>query len=91
MAPDTCTLKTKQTFTEYILAVVREDEQVTTTSLGQHRAPRSLGMLTGSSGQSAMTDSKDNDTSAQSQAERDKTVAANEGGSVRTTVEVGLL
>ena len=47
--------------------------------------------MAGSSGQSAMTGSRDNDTSAQSQAERDQTVAANEGGSVRTTGEVGLL
>ena len=36
----------------------------------------------------AMTDSRDNDTSVQSQAERDKTVAANEGGSERSSVGV---
>ena len=38
----------------------------------------------------AMTDSRDNDTPAQPQSERDKTVAGNEGGSVRTTVGVEL-
>ena len=38
----------------------------------------------------AMTDNRDNDTPAQPQSERDKTVAGNEGGSVRTTVGVKL-
>ena len=34
----------------------------------------------------AVTHKEDNDTPVQSQSERDKTVAGNEGGSVRTTV-----
>ncbi|MDD4474986.1 MAG: hypothetical protein PHV95_04225 [Eubacteriales bacterium] len=38
----------------------------------------------------AMTNSEDNDTPVQSQSEREKTVAGNEGGSVRTTVGVKL-
>ena len=38
----------------------------------------------------AMTGSRDNDTSVQSQAERDETVAANEGGSERSSVGVKL-
>ena len=38
----------------------------------------------------AMTNNGDNDTPAQSQSERDNTVAGNEGGSVRTTVGVKL-
>ena len=37
-----------------------------------------------------MTNSEDNDTPVQSQSEREKTVAGNEGGSVRTTVGVKL-
>ena len=36
----------------------------------------------------AITHKEDNDTPVQSQSERDKTVAGNEGGSVRTTVGV---
>ena len=38
----------------------------------------------------AMTRAEDNDTPDQSQSEREKTVAGNEGGSVRTTVGVEL-
>ena len=38
----------------------------------------------------AITHKEDNDTPVQSQSERDKTVAGNEGGSVRTTVGVKL-
>ena len=38
--PQPGTLKTEQTFTEYILAAVREDKQVTPTSHGQKRALR---------------------------------------------------
>jgi len=38
----------------------------------------------------AMTAKEDNDTPVQSQSEREKTVAGNEGGSVRTTVGVKL-
>lgn len=38
----------------------------------------------------AKTHKEDNDTPVQSQSERDKTVAGNEGGSVRTTVGVKL-
>ena len=38
----------------------------------------------------AMTAKEDNDTPVQSQSEREKTVAGNEGGSVRTTVGVEL-
>ena len=39
----------------------------------------------------AMTHKENNGTPVQSQSERDKTVAGNEGGSVRPTVEVELL
>ena len=39
----------------------------------------------------AVTRKEDNDTPAQSQSERDKTVAGNEGGSGRPSVEVKLL
>ena len=38
----------------------------------------------------AMTDNRDNDTPAQSQVERDKTVANDEGGSDRPSVGVKL-
>ena len=38
----------------------------------------------------AITHKEDNDTPVQSQSEREKTVAGNEGGSVRTTVGVEL-
>ena len=38
----------------------------------------------------AMISNRANDTPVQSQSERDKTVAGNEGGSVRTTVGVKL-
>ena len=38
----------------------------------------------------AVTHKEDNDTPVQSQSERDKTVAGNEGGSVRPTVGVEL-
>ena len=38
----------------------------------------------------AITHKEDNDTPVQSQSERDKTIAGNEGGSVRTTVGVEL-
>ena len=40
LLPRSGTLKTEQTYTEYILAAVRKDEQVTPTSHGQTRALR---------------------------------------------------
>ncbi len=53
-------------------------------------APRNVQRRAAAPHGNAMTGSRDNDTSVQSQAERDKTVAANEGGSERSSVGVRL-
>ena len=84
-----CILKIENSLAEYRPAAARKGEQVS-----GHR-PASAGLLLlelpcGSSARFAMTGSGDNDTSLQSQAERDQTVAANEEGSARTAAGVKL-
>ena len=87
-----CSLKTEYPFAKYLLFVIVISISV---SRGTPRpAARRRAITTYSKYRAApdfaITHKEDNDTPVQSQSERDKTVAGNEGGSVRPTVGVEL-
>ena len=82
-----CSLKTEYPFDKYLLFVIVISISV---SRGTPRPAARLRAITTYSKYRAapdfaITHKEDNDTPVQSQSERDKTVAGNEGGSVRTT------
>lgn len=83
-------MKTEYTFAEYIPAVARKGSGFAPTGDGKAETSRNVQRCAVAPHSNAMTGSRDNDTSVQSQAERDKTVAANEGGSERSSVGVKL-
>ena len=70
------TLKNKYSFADYLPAVRPERES---------GGCFFWNMSWGGSPRNAMTGSRDNDTSVQSQSEREKTVVGNEGSPVRST------
>ena len=87
-----CSLKTEYPFAKYLLFVIVMSISV---SRGTPRpAARWRAITTYSKYRAApdfaVTHKEDNDTPVQSQSERDKTVAGNEGGSGRPSVEVKL-
>ena len=84
-----CTLKIECSLAEYLPTAARKGEQVSGHRPCVCRA-FAFGMPCGSTARIAMTGGGDNDTSLQSQAERDQTVAANEEGSARTAAGVKL-
>ena len=87
-----CSLTTEYSFAKYFLFVIVMSISV---SRGTPRpAARQRAITTYSKYRAApdfaITHKEDNDTPVQSQSEREKNVAGNEGGSVRTTVGVEL-
>ena len=87
-----CSLKTEYPFAKYILFVIVMSISVsrgTSQPAAKQRAITTYSKYRAAP-DFAITHKEDNDTPVQSQSERDKTVAGNEGGSVRTTVGVKL-